>query len=189
MKTCNALDSRLRALEDEFFRQVDIKLCEQLREQILREGKREKLTKLVSIEDQSILDELIDYGINDETVAVLLLVPLVFVAWADGHVTDAERQTVIEIVMRYSPGDRKAYLCVIEQWLDRKPSEKLWDAWKAYVQAVRKRSSGTVAAILSEKLLEHAGRVAKASTSYLNLKRIAIEKQQALARLREALDD
>ncbi|TWU42995.1 hypothetical protein Q31b_20290 [Novipirellula aureliae] len=185
----NALDGRLRALEDEFFRQVDLKLCEQLREKVLRDEARSRLARLVNIDDTDVLDELLLHGINDQTVPVLLLVPLVFVAWSDGRITDAERGTVMSIVSRYLKDESPEVLKLIDNWLDRKPSEKLWDAWQAYIEALREQSSGTVWAILSETLIEHANRVAEASTSYLSFKRICAEKQEALARLSEALQD
>lgn len=186
--TTNALDNRLRALENDFFRQVDLKLSEQLRENTLRAGKRERLSKLMSIHDEATLDELIDHGISEETVAAILLAPLVFVAWADGHVTDAERQTVIEIVAAYSQKDTAKLVDVIEQWLDDKPSEELWNAWKSYIEALGECSSGVATAMLREKLLKHANRVAEASTSFLSFNRIAAEKRQALDQLRDALE-
>jgi len=185
----NALDGRLRALEDEFFRQVDLKLAAQLRENILRDEARNRLASLVNIDDTDVLDELLKHGINDETVPVLLLVPLVFVAWSDGRITDAEKETVSRIVSRYLEKDSLKVMQLIDKWLDRKPSEKLWDAWKAYTRALQEQSSGTVWAILREKLLEHANRVAEASTNYLSFKRICAEKQKALARLEKALKD
>ncbi len=89
--TTNPLNERLRAIEDEFFHEVDLKLWEQLRQNRLRDEKRLQLNKLMHVEDQAMLDELIEQGIDDESVAVLLFVPLTFIAWADGRVTDAER--------------------------------------------------------------------------------------------------
>ncbi|KAA1261991.1 hypothetical protein LF1_45520 [Rubripirellula obstinata] len=183
----DALDSRLRALEDEFFYQVDLKLGEQLREKTLREGKRKRLSEIIQVTDEASLDELIDQGIDEETVAVLLLVPLVFVAWADGRVTEAERSAVIECVSQYSQEHTDAFVQIVEPWLQKQPSETLWGAWGAYIQALRDKSSDTVATMLGEKIMEHANRIAKASTSFLSLHRIGPDKQHALNRLRDTL--
>lgn len=185
--TADALDSRLRALEDEFFYQVDLKLGEQMREKTLREGKRKRLSESIRVHDDASLDQLIDQGIDEQTVAVLLLVPLVFVAWADGHVTAAERKTVIDCVSQYAQDDEESFVGIIEPWLKQQPSEILWDAWRAYILALRERSSGTVVAMLGEKLMEHANLVAHASTSFLTVRRIGPEKQHALDRLRDTL--
>ena len=183
----DALDTRLRALEDEFFHQVDLKLGEQLREKTLREGKRKRLRQAIPVDDETSLDELIEQGIDEQTVAVLLLVPLVFVAWADGHVTEAERKVVIDCVSQYSHEDADSFVRIIEPWLRHQPSETLWEAWQLYIKALREKSSDAVANMLGEKLMEHATRVAKASTRFLSLHRIGPEKQNALNRLRDTL--
>ena len=183
----DALDDRLRALEDEFFYEVDLKLWEDLRKNRVRDEKRQQLNKLMHVEDQVMLDELIEQGIDDESVAVLLFVPLAFIAWADGRVTDAERKTVIEIVTKYARENSNTYLPAIKKWLDRKPDEKLWDAWQAYVNVLREQSPRCVADMITDKLFDYAQRVAEVSHSFLSFNRINAEKQQALDRLENAL--
>lgn len=183
----SALDTRLRAIEDEFFYQVDLKLSRALQEKSVREEKRARLSHLMCVDDAETLDDLIDYGVDEETVAVILLVPLVFVAWADGQVTELERKRVIEIVSRYVKRDSTASVILFESWLNERPDEKLWEAWKAYVGVLQERSSPTAAALLADQLLAHAQSVAEVSTGFLSRLRIAPEKQKALDRLRAAL--
>ncbi len=185
--TTDALDSRLRALEDEFFYQVDLKLNADLREKSLREGKRERLSKVLKVQNEAALDDLIDHGIDEQTVAVLLLVPLAFVAWADGHVTEAERETVFGVISRYAKKDSAAFMRIMDPWLKSKPSDALWDAWQSYIKGLREQMSETAAAMAGEQLFEHARRVAEASTSFLSLHRIGADKQRALDKLRDAL--
>ena len=185
--TTNALDERLRAIEDEFFYEVDLKLWKRLRENRLRDEKRQQLNKLMHVQDQAMLDELIEQGIDDESIAVLLFVPLAFIAWADGRVTDAERKTVIEIVSQYARENSDTFVAAVKKWLDRKPNDKLWDAWEAYVQVLREKSPGCVADMITDKLFDYAQRVAEVSHSFLSFNRINAEKQQALDRLQDAL--
>lgn len=180
-------EAKLRSLEDEIFYQVDLKLWEQLRANTLMEEKRQQLSKLMNVQDQGMLDELIEQGIEPETVTVLLLVPLAFVAWADGRVTDAERAKVLEIATRYAQKDSSVFVGVVKQWLKREPSEALWDAWIAYIHALREQSLGPVTEMLGEKLMEHATSVAEASNSFLSFNRINPEKQQMLDRLQKVL--
>jgi hypothetical protein len=187
--TTNPLDERLRAIEDEFFYEVDLKLWEELRENRMRDEKRQQLNKLMHVEDQAMLDELIEQGIDDESVAVLLFVPLAFIAWADGRVTDAERKTVIEIVTQYAPENSETFVTAVKKWLVRKPDEKLWDAWQAYVHVLREQSPRCVADMITDKLFDYARRVAEVSHSFLSFNRINPEKQQALDRLENALKE
>lgn len=187
--TTNPLNERLRAIEDEFFHEVDLKLWEQLRQNRLRDEKRLQLNKLMHVEDQAMLDELIEQGIDDESVAVLLFVPLTFIAWADGRVTDAERKTVIEIVSAYARENSDTFVAAIKKWLDQKPDDRLWDAWQAYVQVLREQSPRCVADMITDKLFDYARRVAEVSHSFLSFSRINPEKQQALDRLQNALNE
>ena len=182
-----ALDTRLRAIEDEFFYQVDLKLSQAIRDKTVREEERARLSHLMCVHDAVTLDELIDHGINEETIAVMLLVPLVFVAWADGKVTDAERKRVVEIVSRYAHENSEASVGIIESWLKERPSESLWTAWAAYAEVLQQRSSPTASAMLADQLLTHAHSVAEVSTGFLSRLRIDPEKQQSLDRLRKAL--
>ena len=181
------LESRLQSLEDEIFYQIDLKLMEKLRIDSQQEKKRQQLSKLMHVEDEATLDGLIEQGIDHNSVAALLLVPLTVVAWADGRITGEERSTVIEIAAKYAKEDSEKFVDVVKQWLDHEPSEALWDAWLAYIRALREQSLGPATEMLSEKLIDHAQEVAEASHSFLSFSRINAEKQQALDRVCDAL--
>jgi hypothetical protein len=181
------LETRLRSLEEEIFYQVDLKLMEKLRTDTQQEEKRQQLSKLMHVEDKATLDELIEQGIDQNSVAALLLVPLAVVAWADGRITDEERSTVIDIAAKYAKEDSGPFIDVVKHWLKREPSEALWNAWLTYVRTLREQSLGPATEMLSEKLIDHARKVAEASHSFLSFKRINAEKQQALDRVCDAL--
>ncbi len=185
--TSDTLESKLRALEDEIFFKIDQKLWEKLREDSLREEKREQLRKLMHVEDEAMLDGLIEEGIDNEKIAVLWLVPLVVVAWSDGHVTDAERKTILEIASPYSERGSDEFIAVLKRWLRREPSPDLWVAWQTYLEALRQYSLGPATEMLADKLYEDANRVAHASNSFLSFGRVCKEKQEALDRLKKAL--
>mgnify|MGYP000464668787 CR=1 FL=1 len=53
------------------------------------EARREALREVVQIHDRAFLDRLIAMDIGPEKALVLRLVPLVFVAWADGELSEA----------------------------------------------------------------------------------------------------
>tara|TARA_R110002072_G_scaffold284006_1_gene447806 strand:- start:25577 stop:26146 length:570 start_codon:yes stop_codon:yes gene_type:complete len=184
----NALESRLRAVEDEFFYQVDLKLGEQLRQKVEREQKRERLSQHLTPRSDATLDELIERGIDEHTIATLLLVPLAFVAWADGKVTDAESDVIHAVAMQHIKDNDAASIELIESWLKNRPDEKLWAAWLNYVVALRERGLGTATAMLGQQLLADAKKVAEASNGFLSFGRIAAEKQCVLDDIRDALD-
>jgi hypothetical protein len=187
MMTSDALDRRMRALEDEFFHRVDLKLMQKLHDDRVQEEKREQLKQLMQVTDEAILDELLAQGIDDKSVAVLLVVPLAYIAWADGHVTDSEHKMVFTIASEYATPGSDAWAKIVREWLRHEPSEKLWDAWHAYIEVLRERSPRLVSELLAETLLEHARCVAEVSDSFLSFRRHNSEKQAALEKLQDAL--
>lgn len=184
----NALGRRLRAAEDEFFYQVDLKLGEQYRQKVERERKRERLSEHLTPHSDATLDELIDNGIDEQTIATLLLAPLAFVAWADGKVTKAERDVIHAVAMPHIKENKQASIALIESWLDHRPDDRLWTAWCGYIAALRERSSGTATAMLGEQLLAEARKVAEASKGFLSFGRIDAEKQRVIDQIRDALE-
>ena len=57
-----------------------------------REKLREQLASATGFQDPELIDHLVDRGFEPTTLTALALVPMVFVAWADGTVTPSERR-------------------------------------------------------------------------------------------------
>jgi uncharacterized membrane protein YebE (DUF533 family) len=60
-------------------------------------------------------------GLTKSTYRALMLLPLVYVAWADGHVQHVERKLILRFAERslhLTPETMK----VIERWLEKAPS-------------------------------------------------------------------
>ncbi|MDX1389576.1 MAG: hypothetical protein R3344_10330, partial [Acidobacteriota bacterium] len=83
-------------LEEAFFAKENARLLRELRKKTEKEEQRERLRRVVSIRDDAFLDKLIELGIGPETVLTLRLIPLVFVAWADGSMDDRERDAILK---------------------------------------------------------------------------------------------
>ena len=73
-------------------------------------------------DEDHLLKQLEDLGINKENYRVLALLPLVLVAWADGKVQPAELDRILEIARRrvFLPASAME---VFEGWLVNKPSD------------------------------------------------------------------
>jgi len=97
-----------------------------------------------------------------EELAALALAPLVEVAWADGHVTEGERQGVIEASRTLGLG-QYAEFCrsTLLRWLtDRPPTEAL-ERWRRLLAAELLNTDGRAARIGQQDLIEEARRIAK----------------------------
>jgi hypothetical protein len=82
-------------------------------------------------------------GLTKSTYRALMLLPLVYVAWADGHVQHVERKLILRFAERslhLTPETMK----VIERWLEKAPS----------LEYVQKGLSGLLGIALDETMLE-----------------------------------
>src|SRR5262249_39504983 len=95
----DALSSRHRGHEERHFQRIERELIEKLRRHAEENAKRRTLSEETGVDDPTILNELLALGYTRETLALLHLVPLVHVAWADGHVSDREQELIENIAL------------------------------------------------------------------------------------------
>src|SRR5215475_12479953 len=88
---------RERSLEEEYIRKHEAKLLEKLRQRARLEEIAEALALKLQIDDPELLRRIMTLGVTLDTGAAFLLAPLVQIAWAEGKVTDHERETVLRM--------------------------------------------------------------------------------------------
>ena len=86
---------RGKALEDEFFRKENQRLLEKLRQIKRMEESKEALAEASGITSDAILESLLELNIHAQTLAALAIIPLIEVAWADGHLDQKEGQAIL----------------------------------------------------------------------------------------------
>ncbi|SMP42728.1 hypothetical protein SAMN06265222_101828 [Neorhodopirellula lusitana] len=187
----DALHRRGQALEDEFFYQVDAKLRAGLRAQMKREEAREKLRLSTGIEDIELLDHLFDAGVTPSSIAALALVPVVFVAWADGSVTTAERQVIFSSALHRGMKGQPEAFNLLMGWLEKRPGKVIWDLWKEYSDVVHSSLTPKLAETLQREILRSATVVAEASGGRFGRDSISVAEQAVLDQITDAmlLDD
>lgn len=121
------LEDRERALEDEYFHRRDQELIARLREQGRLEQERQVLRSRLWSVDDHLPAELQAAGFTADGLALLHLLPLVDVAWADKGITARERDLVPALatsrgVAQDSPEHRR-----LEGWLERRPEQEIFD--------------------------------------------------------------
>lgn len=97
-----------------------------------------------------------------EKIAALALAPLVEVAWADGAVTPAERQGVIEAARRLGI-DQHSEFCrsTLRRWLHESPPTEALEEWRRLLAPTLSDSSARAARKSEDRLLGEARRIAK----------------------------
>ena len=122
------LKDRERGEEAEHFRREDAKLIEKMRERARLTEIAQALASKLRIDEAELLRRVIDLGLNQDTGTAILLAPLVQVAWADGSVSDAEREVILDLAASRGlvPG-MPAHDKLLE-WLRQRPSDALFEA-------------------------------------------------------------
>ena len=97
-----------------------------------------------------------------ERIAALALAPLVEVAWADGAVTEGERQGVIEAARAMGIERNSEFVrTTLLRWLHESPPTEALEAWRRLLAPTLADTSSRAARESESKLLEEARRIAK----------------------------
>jgi tellurite resistance protein len=173
-------------LLDAIFYEQDKHLREAFRKRLEKMERREQLTQVSGIRDEAVLDRFIELGITAETLAALELVPLVFVAWADGSVRAEEREVIITLAKSAGIEPQDGRYPLLEHWLKRRPGPEMLEAWKHYVQELRRQLDAKEAEELRRELLDRAYSVARAAGGFLGFgDKMSAAERSMLAKLEE----
>jgi hypothetical protein len=115
-----------------------------------------------------------------------MLVPLVHVAWSNGHIERAERLAILEAASQDgirvdSPGYE-----VLKGWLTRRPDTHLIKTWKDYVAAVRLFVSPEMFNSLQVITVVRAWKVAESAGGLLGFLKVSRAEQAAIKELNAA---
>jgi hypothetical protein len=121
------LKERGRSLEEEYVRKQEAKLIEKLRERAQLEKIAAALAGQLQVDNPDLLHRIIALGVTLETGAAFLLAPLVQVAWAEGSVTERERDTVMRIARERGIEKESAAHAALQEWLRVRPSNEFFD--------------------------------------------------------------
>jgi len=165
--SAGALKDRGDALEAEFFARQNAEAVDALRTKKAAEENREALGKALGLSDSAVLGALIEVGITSETVAALALIPLVVVAWAEGTLSDAERDAIERA--SEETGVAGEHRALLSAWLSAPPDASLLDAWKQYIEALRGQLDAAACEALGGRILSGARQVAESAGGILGL--------------------
>ncbi len=113
--------------EAEYSHERDVELIETTRRRTAIQERRERLAQTSHIHDPAVLEALERLGYDDTVAPLLLICPLVQVAWADGTVTKPERDHILAVAdLRGIKPDTAVYERLIS-WLDRRPSDEFFE--------------------------------------------------------------
>jgi len=188
MGTHDGLHDRGRALEEEYFRRKDQELIAKLRARAASEEAQRALGASTGVVDPEVLHELLALGFTPETVALLPLMPVLQVAWAEGGVTPVERMLIEKLattrgIVPGSPADAQ-----LMDWLANKPAGDVFAGASRLIRALLASGSDVVANLTADDLVDYCEKVASASGGIFGLiGRISPEEKVLLGSIADDL--
>jgi hypothetical protein len=123
----DSFKERERALEEGYFHAQDAKLIERLRQDARLEEIVLALAERLQVDNPELLRRVVALGVRLDTGPAFLLAPLVQVAWAEGKVTDRERDTVLRLAAARGVEAGSPAHTQLLKWLQERPSDALFD--------------------------------------------------------------
>ncbi len=184
----NPLETRRNKLEEEFFQNQDKEKIEKMRANASREELIEELRVASGMEDPKVLAALADQGLTPATIVALRLVPLVQIAWADGVIQDAERDTIV--LAARAKGIKKDSLAfeLLEKWLRVQPSQDLFDAWTRYVKVLAETFPKSNLTHFKAKIIQLSEEIAASAGGILGFRAVAKSEKSVLDEIKAAFD-
>jgi hypothetical protein len=125
---------RERGEEAAYFREQDARLIEKLRQKAQLSEIAHALAEKLQADEPALLERIQKLGVTLDTGSAFILAPLVEVAWVDGDVSDAERDTILHIANQRGVAPGSADYRQLLDWLTHRPSDEVF---RTALEAIR----------------------------------------------------
>jgi hypothetical protein len=132
--TRDVFRERERGEEDAYFRQQDAKLIAKLRQKAQLSEIAHALAEKLHADEPALLKRIQKLGVTLDTGSAFILAPLVEVAWVDGDVSHAERDTILHIAKQRGVAPGSADYRQLLDWLAHRPSDEVF---RTALEAIR----------------------------------------------------
>lgn len=183
MAEFDSIQERGRALEEEYFRRKNREILDRMQLEARNEQARREMGAQIGLDDPEMLRELQKLGFTPETVALLPLVPVVQVAWADGDVADAERSAIFKVARARGIAEGSAAYHQLSAWLSDRPAPGVFEGATRLIRAVVDSPATAEGKLSADELVGYCESIASASGGLFGLKRISSEERELLSSL------
>ena len=182
------MGDRRRVQEEEYFRRKEQELIEKLQQRGREEATRRQMAERTGVADDEVLRNLQELGFTPDTVMLLHLVPLLQMAWAEGGVSDRERDLIIEAARAHGIEKGSAADQQLTTWLAHPPSDAMFERALGAVAAILQARTSDERESSQRDLVSRLTSVASASGGILGFGKISAEEQQVLTRVSEEIE-
>ena len=184
----DAFAERGRTLEEDYFRRKEQEVIEKMRRGVEAEAQRRRLGDQAGVADEEVLADLQALGYTAETVMLLHLVPLIQMAWAEGSVSDQERDLIVQAARSRGIAAGTAADLQLDRWLTTRPTDDLFEKTLRAIRTILHARPAEERAASERDLLSLATAIASASGGILGFGAVSEDERKILARISQALD-
>jgi site-specific DNA-cytosine methylase len=175
--------------EEKYFIQKEQELIKQLRRRIGLENELENISHTKEVVTEELLRDLQELGYTRKTLSLLHIVPLVYVAWSEGFVTDRERQLIFSISRARGIEENSAAESKLKAWLEESPTEEFFQKSLGIIQTVLHALPPEEEAVEKLELVKECRQVAEVSRNLLEYwGAITPSEQEAINHVAEELE-
>lgn len=183
MSQNDGITDDIRKREEEYFRRKDRELIEKMRRQSEAAAARRTLEDETGIHDPEMLSALEELGFTPQTIALLPLVPVLQVAWAESGVSTAERKAILELARARGIADGSVADHQLKSWLEQRPSAETFRRARRLIAAMVERPEEGHADITADDLLKYCEEIAHASGGLFGIGSVSAEEQAAMQQI------
>jgi hypothetical protein len=146
------------------------------------------MAQRTGVADEGILKNLQELGFTPDTVMLLHLVPLLQMAWAEGGVSDRERDLIVEAARAHGIEKGSAADQQLTTWLAQRPSDALFERALGAVAAILQARTSDERESSQRDLVSRLTSIASASGGILGFGKVSAEEQRVLTRVSEEIE-
>jgi hypothetical protein len=176
-------DQDARSREDEYFWKKDQELVEKMRRAAEAERAKREMGAKAGFADPELIHELAALGFTTDTVVLLPLMPLVQMAWAEGGVSDSERQLIVKLARSRGIEAGTAADRQLSAWLANRPDAQVFTRATRLIRAMLATPAAAQAGLTAGDLVKYCEDIASASGGILGIGKISAEERALLSRI------
>jgi hypothetical protein len=135
------------------------------------------------ITDPELLQELGRLGFTIDTVDLLPLMPLIQMAWAEGGVSAAERELILNLARSRGIGDDTPAGRQLSAWLAAAPDAEVFTRSTRLIRAMLASPGAGAGSLTPDSLVKYCEEIAAASGGVLGMRKISSEERALLSRI------
>lgn len=173
--------------EDDYFRKQDQELIDKMRKAAAAEDARRELGAKSGIQDPDLLAEVERLGFSADTVSLLPLVPILEVAWAEGGVSPAERDLILQVARSRGIDAGSAADRQLADWLADRPAADVFSRARRLIAAMLSAGTGAGHDLSADDLVKYCESIAAASGGILGLGKVSSGERAVIEQIQHAL--